>query len=408
MGVDVFISYCRRDEKACDAVARTWGGGGCRRPEAAAGPTSTSAHCSTRLDDASRREALFEEILKPTLAADVRKACLEAIERQIDDAPSAQLRAARRWQTLVVARRLAGLSTGTAARLRELARNAQDDLVVTEGAIELPPVLGAARAASSPVTVTVELDTTGVATVDATAVRLIDAEDVDAVGRGWERKFCVVSVRQVVPDHLVLRLVETTWEEAAAFHRAVRRKSAQIPDVVDRMLESRLRGTAIQPGIASVHAVVLTRDGRVLLARRSTDTHYAPGLWSTSFEEQLTGSDLDDGPDNVLRNVVRRGLREEFGYADDVEASYLSTVLEMPILNPSIVALARLGQDETSFVRDSRSAVDADGSENTEIRFIDADPDALHREAAAGSLHPTSAIRLHLLARLLEGAGLGE
>lgn len=70
------------------------------------------------------------------------------------------------------------------------------------------------------------------------------------------------------------------------------------------------------PSITVAHCAVVTSDGWILLARRSSGRDYFPRAWSVSFEEQVDiGSAVseDGSGDQTVWDTVTRGLAEEFG-----------------------------------------------------------------------------------------------
>jgi hypothetical protein len=238
------------------------------------------------------------------------------------------------------------------------------------------------------------------------ALRLTTDADRAAVGPAWEPKYRFTEVR-TNPDRTVeVALSETSWPEGAGFHAALRRLATQPLTTHDELLHQYLRGQASLPGLASVHVMVVSSDRQVLMARRGRSSAYAGGRWSVSFEEQLTATDLRPVQMAPV-NAARRGLEEELGdrVAPDTAAiRILALLLETAILNTSFVMLVELSQDHQEIARHWRN-LHIDDPEIAEIRWLPAQPRPLRqvsREFGDSQLHPTSALRLELLARSLE------
>jgi hypothetical protein len=166
-------------------------------------------------------------------------------------------------------------------------------------------------------------------------------------------------------------------------------------------------GTAVLPNIACVHGIILTADGYLLLAQRTSGASYAPNSWSASFEEQLTTVDLRDLAQPFHR-AAQRGALEEFGCEVDLARIHLVTViLELEILNLALVAILETEQPLEQIRR--RWQTSPRPSHATEIADIDgvrASPESLKELAASkeyrdNPLHPTSDLRADLLARWL-------
>jgi hypothetical protein len=163
----------------------------------------------------------------------------------------------------------------------------------------------------------------------------IPSEDV---GPDREPKYLFAGF-QAASDGLDVVLAPTTWRLGKSFHNAVRNHPGRFLRADRSWLVPTPLGPARLPGLAVVHGIVLTSDGRVLLAQRSETLAYAPLHWSISFEEQITAGDLRGG-DRVLHLAASRGLVEEFGVAaDPARIHLLSALLEMDNLNLAAVVL---------------------------------------------------------------------
>ncbi|WP_232794397.1 HEAT repeat domain-containing protein [Pseudofrankia saprophytica] len=358
------------------------------------------ARCLGIAEDPRARAALVDELGGPPLSADVRQACREALATQIDNAPTPALRAARRWLVVDAARDAA--SAGRPLLARELldlvTRSTKaEDCLVDEGGFEVlaQPSHSDHSGNSS---VVVGLVETEEAAIDPEAAEFATDQDYAEVGEGWESKYRFRAVSRSDSGVTEVSVAATTWEQGAAFHRALRRAHPRLREYQDRMIEGWLRGAVQLPGIACMHCIVVSSDDEVLMARRGRGTPYAPGRWSASFEEQLTGDDFAPGRENPAVHAARRGFVEELGLpADQVDISVPTAVIEMPIMNVSLVAVLRAPWSSIEILEAGR------GQELDELRFVSTEPAALLAEAARSDLHPTSGLRLRRLARLLGG-----
>lgn len=226
-------------------------------------------------------------------------------------------------------------------------------------------------------------------------------DDVAAAGPDIEPKFRICAVSWPSPDSLHIELAESRWSDGASFHRALRRLGDDAAGYRDGALSDLLASRGHLPGVASVHAIVITRDRMVLQSRRAADSAYAPGTWSASFEEQLTRADVVSTVDGVFETAARRGFREEFGLpGTGGRVRTLAVIVEPELLNQCVVVLFETAET----AGEVRSAVHAGDEEIDGVRFVAADPAVPRTEADRADLHPSAAIRLYLLARALDRA----
>ena len=177
-----------------------------------------------------------------------------------------------------------------------------------------------------------------------------------------------------------ISLTETTWEEGASFHCAMRRQASSLRYNADRILSAWLGGSVYIPGIISIHCIVVTGDRKVVETRRPAGTMYSPGRWSISFEEQVTTADLQSETHDATAAALR-GFTEEFGLsADGCRIRIVSVIVEFPIINPVLVAVIETDENSGNFQRAFENIRDEDGTEIDEIGFADASPDLLQSE----------------------------
>lgn len=124
---------------------------------------------------------------------------------------------------------------------------------------------------------------------------------------------------------------------------------------------------------------------------------YAPGRWSSTFEEQLTDADMTS--DEAFTAAAIRGFREELGGdSSSVDVSYLGAIMEMPILNPSIVMVLTTSDTFTQ-VRSRWQAREKASKSHEIVELASMDISSIRPAIGHDDLHPTAEIRLALLAR---------
>ncbi len=136
------------------------------------------------------------------------------------------------------------------------------------------------------------------------------------------------------------------------------------------------------------------------------------GRWfvplSASFEEQVTEQDIAIGGE-VFQHTARRGMREEFGVEiDPARVHLISVLLQMDNLNLGTVVLVETAETLEEIRRAwsgprqpshawEAEAIDGDGIDWATLSSL-----AQSGHWRRGQLHPTSSLRLALLARWLQ------
>ncbi len=353
------------------------------------------ARCLGRSDDPRARAALVTELLRPSLSWDVQQDCLDALDMQIGSARDCGDQALRRWLVVHASVEAAELSVPAAEPLAKFAAKVQEshDGIITATAFEILPSPAGDPAYQAPV-----IDLVSPAAVPVWIQEFVEPEDYDAVGDGWESKYRVIMVSRPA-GRLQASLTETTWEDGSSFHHAMARHPDHLRENADRILGAWFQGSVTFPGILSVHCIVVTRDLKVVMTRRAAGTIYSAGSWSVSFEEQLTSADWLPGDRDPVSAAAVRGFAEEFRISsDDCTVSVVSAVVEFPIVNSVLIAVVTTMKESEELARQvaARPNSEIDG-----IRFIEARPDVLSAETIRPDLHPTSAVRMLILARLL-------
>jgi NUDIX domain len=334
------------------------------------------------------RDALLDQLLQESLPVEVRRACLADLSRQLG-----RIADAAEQQTFrMVLLRAAHIATskGNTAVADELNALATRDArwLVTLGALEACHSLG------TPIRVTVQDGPPVDRAIEAQLEKLSFP-----VGPELETKYRF-SALTCESDVLAVTLAPTTWASARKFHTTVQQDPAWASKLADgSWLTPMPFGDWLLPGIAVVHAIIMTSDDKVIVAQRSAEVGYAPEHWSVSFEEQLNGSDIDHEED-AFTAAARRGFAEEFGAelpARDVTP--LTTVMQIDLLNLGMITLLRPSMTAED-IRSSWRSVAKDSWEAKEVRGLQlGDLDA--GLANLGLLHPSSELRRLALRRWL-------
>jgi hypothetical protein len=281
-------------------------------------------------------------------------------------------------------------SRGRTAVADELIRLAMKDAswLVTPGALE------ACESLDVPVHVTVQ---EGPA-IDAAIAAQLDGLSLPT-GPDLETKYRFTALTRL-NDALLVTLAPTTWTSASKFHAAIQRNPAVASKLTDGTWITPMPfGDTLLPGIAVVHAIIMTADRRVIAAQRSREMSYSPLHWSVSFEEQLNDKDVGQVED-AFTAAARRGFKEEFGAdvpAQDVLP--LAAVMQMDLLNLGLVMLL-LPSMTAQEIHDSWRCVAKDRWEAEDLRGLRLDSLDAGR-TSLGQLHPTSKLRFLALQRWL-------
>jgi len=225
-----------------------------------------------------------------------------------------------------------------------------------------------------------------------------------ATGPGLEPKLRVVSFARARDGALEVELAPTSWELGRGFHMALLACFAA-PSEAPQWLAAALSGQPITPGLAAVHGVVVTRDRKLVVMRRAAEVLYRPSHWAASFEEQMVADDLVES--DAIALATLRGVHEELGVPPRLaRCTFLSALVELETLNLAFLSRIDVAFESRELLALARSAPDARDADR--IDFVDAQPSALRQLADSGGgashapLHPTSALRIGLLARQLE------
>ncbi len=142
----------------------------------------------------------------------------------------------------------------------------------------------------------------------------------------------------------------------------------------DAFLEESLRNGVIGfPHSLCMHAVVITKNSRVLVTKRSPKVEYSPKTWSMSVEEQLSPDDFRSGVRGVVKRWAQRLLLEELAVPstdyDIRNLCLLSVFLEVDTMNCSVVAALRINRSSTE-LNEILEAMPRPDYEFTEWRFL--------------------------------------
>ncbi|MGB9774883.1 MAG: hypothetical protein ACPL4I_12870 [Bacteroidota bacterium] len=136
---------------------------------------------------------------------------------------------------------------------------------------------------------------------------------------------------------LVLETQETLYSQVQFYRENI----AVLTSKRDEYIREVIKDLYVRfPHSLCMHAIIVTRDDKVLITKRAPKVAYFPGTWSCSVEEQLSLQDVQGDPDRVAQMWFERLLKEELGlergtYNTD-NLRVLSVFLESDILAISL------------------------------------------------------------------------
>lgn len=287
----------------------------------------------------TRDSALVEAL---TAGPNARNAALDALRALIRaELDAARFQAAR--CAIASAARIARASGDEvlAEALLEVPGSRAGEWLVTEGAAELTARIEPARVACRSRAETPP--------PDADVEEYLVEAGPQATGPGLEGKLRVAALARGADGVLRVELAPTTWEIARGFQLALlaRAETLATRRPTWRWIDAAFAGRPAVPGLAAVHAIVVTSDGKVALLRRAPTVTYKPGHWSATFEEQIVPGDVDG--DATFARALSRGLREECGLDSARRIRYLPPVLELDSLNIAFPAVLEVAESSAAF-----------------------------------------------------------
>jgi hypothetical protein len=331
----------------------------------------------------------LDQVLEADVASEAGRGCLAALRRQLGGMDGAAEQQALRMLILRAAR--IAESRKSSALADDLIRIATTDArwLVTPGSLE----------ASGPLDVPIRVIVQDGPPVDA----FIEAQLAllsFATGPDLETKYRFTALRHG-KDALTVTLAPTTWTSSVKFHAALQRDPAWASKLPDgRWIMPVPFGGQLLPGIAVVHAIVMTSDGQVIAARRNAKMRYAPEHWSVSFEEQLNEKDFGRSQDPFTA-AAQRGFHEEFGAEVTTgEVVPLATLMEVGLVNLGVVMLV-LPALTASEIRDSWRSGAKDSWEADQVCGLPVDDLARGIAHLGQRIHPSSELRCLALRRWL-------
>ncbi len=182
---------------------------------------------------------------------------------------------------------------------------------------------------------------------------------------------------------LILETQETLYSQVLFYHDNVAVLTSKRDELIHKVFNELLISF---PHSLCIHIIVVTKDDKVLINKRSPKVIYFPQTWSCSIEEQLSLQDLQERPDRIVLKWFERSLREELGLGSEAynksNLRILSVFLESDILSISICAHVVLDISSTELNQILTSLPRTD-YEFTEWAFL------THEEILAELFHPT-------------------
>jgi hypothetical protein len=315
----------------------------------------------------------------------------------VEERDPARLQAARCAVESAARIALAGGDGELAEVLRSVARSGACDWLVTGGAAELTAEIDPTRVTCRSLPIAPPLD-------DDVQAYVRDAGP-QPTGPGMEGKLRVVALARQHGGALHVELAPTTWELARTFQLALlcREETLATRSATWPWIDAAFRGRPATPGLAAVHAIVVTADAKVVLLRRAETVSYMAGHWSSTFEEQIVPDDLDG--DATLARALVRGLREECGLGAPRRIELLPPILELDSLNIAFPAVIELAESSAAVA----AALARAGNDHEVAGLAFGGVDALRNSASSpidvSPLHPASEIRCLALARRRRAQG---
>lgn len=127
--------------------------------------------------------------------------------------------------------------------------------------------------------------------------------------------------------------------------------TTRFKNLTEAMVKNTLEGDAIQfPHELCLHLIVVSRDNKILLGKRSKQVAHAPGKWALSVEEQMkpedinSKADMHDFAERAIFEELNLKRKQEVGKYCDLSKNFrvLSILMEQPRLNLSLCAIAHL------------------------------------------------------------------
>lgn len=204
------------------------------------------------------------------------------------------------------------------------------------------------------------------------------------------------------------RLTLEVWQTKFSVIRYFQENVSTIKPQREAFLEQAIGNGDIRfPSSLCMHAVVITKDNRLLVTKRSPKVEYSPGTWSVSVEEQLSTDDFRLGVKGVVKRWVRRFLLEELAIQEtdyDIRnLRLLSVFIEVDVMNCSVAAALRINLRSTE-LNAILEAVPRTDYEFTEWRFLSYQEVAEELRTPTLVHHPTSGYRILLALANRHGA----
>lgn len=202
----------------------------------------------------------------------------------------------------------------------------------------------------------------------------------------------------------MLKVEKTVYSKVQFYRDCV----ATVESSRSGLIREAVEDTSIRfPHAFCMHAVVVTRDSKVLLTRRSPKVSYYPNAWSVSLEEQFSEVDLLPRCEGAVLRWAIRFLDEELSveeeHYDEQNLRALSVFLEADILNCSLATVLKLSIDSTELdqIIRGRPRKDTEFGEWEFVTYAELAKDLLETKR---NWHPTSKYRMLLFLNHVQGA----
>lgn len=193
---------------------------------------------------------------------------------------------------------------------------------------------------------------------------------------------------------LILETQETLFSHIQFYRDNVAILTSKRDELIRKLFDELL---VLFPHSLCMHAIVVTKDDKVLITKRSPKVIYFPETWSCSIEEQLALQDLQANTNEIVVKWFERLLQEELGLSNETynrnNLRILSVFLESDILSISVCShvVLDISSNELNLILKSLPRKDYEFNEWSFLTHKELLDELFH---PTRSYHPTSGYRM--------------
>ena len=192
---------------------------------------------------------------------------------------------------------------------------------------------------------------------------------------------------------LRLGLCSVSYSQVRYYHEWVWQNPAERNKGIQAVLDSNY----VFPNSLSLHLIICTSDGNLLLNQLRDDVDFYPGTWACSLGEQIDPSDFFSEDDKTMRNWIERALREELGILpskyDRKNIRVFAMILEADIVNCALIAIVTLKMEQSRLESHLQTIphVDYEFKDRDYLAWNDVPRELAHPNR---DYHPTTGLRM--------------